>query len=156
MVASLLIDKLSAKQKNQVRDTVENELEKYRIYKYTKFEKREASINQSYTERFHGPTNVTSDQTAIIATYNVDEPGRRKAYCERLEHLVGRLPPKERKIVAQGYMGKQKLLDDLICYEVCDPPISHCTLRNIKNNAMLKIAAALYIDCGFDWNIISL
>ena len=48
-------------------------------------------MTASYTERFHGPTNVTSDQTAAVAIYNVDMPAARKQYCETIESIVERL-----------------------------------------------------------------
>ncbi|MGG0171364.1 hypothetical protein ABEY25_14780 [Paenibacillus dokdonensis] len=58
--------------RKKTQTAVEAALEKYRIFKAITFEEREAGVTASATERFHGPTNVTSDQTADIAIYNVD------------------------------------------------------------------------------------
>jgi hypothetical protein len=56
---------------------VEENLANYRLFKYLEFEEREASVTASSTPRYHGPTNVTSDQTGTIAIHNVDEQQRK-------------------------------------------------------------------------------
>lgn len=67
---------------------IESMLEKYRIFKTVTFEAKEASTTYSYTERFHGPTNTVTDQTAAIASYNVDIPAARRAYCSAIDSVV--------------------------------------------------------------------
>jgi len=64
---------------------VESAFEQYRLNKYLMFEEREANTTAGYTERFHGPTNVTSDQTASIAIHHVDTMNARKTYCSLME-----------------------------------------------------------------------
>lgn len=81
--------------RRKTQHAVEAIFEKYRIYKTITFEVREVSVTASYTERFHGPTNVTSDQTAKVAIYNVDVPAARKQYCETIESIVERLGERE-------------------------------------------------------------
>lgn len=49
--------------------------------------------------RYHGPTNVTSDQTGDIAIYNTDQQEYRKNYCERMERATKRLPKMERFVI---------------------------------------------------------
>jgi hypothetical protein len=66
---------------------VEDYLSNYRLFKYLEFEEREASITASSTERYHGPTNVTSDQTGSIAISNVDEQQRRNSFVNGLNGL---------------------------------------------------------------------
>ena len=45
--------------RRKTQAAVEAVLEKYRIYKTIAFEEREVPVTASYTERFHGATNVT-------------------------------------------------------------------------------------------------
>ncbi|MEC0248858.1 ArpU family phage packaging/lysis transcriptional regulator [Paenibacillus chitinolyticus] len=106
---------------------VEDAFEKYRIYKFLSFDEREASITAGYTERFHGATNVTSDQTASIAIYNVDEQEHRRRYCERIERAVKRLPRLERFLVEERYLSNESeyITDQTVYNYRFDPPISH-------------------------------
>ncbi|MDT2269149.1 transcriptional regulator [Paenibacillus larvae] len=53
---------------------------------------------------FHGPTNVTSDQTANIAIYNIDVPAARKAHIQRIDRAVARLHPKEQLLIRERYL----------------------------------------------------
>ncbi|WP_369994053.1 ArpU family phage packaging/lysis transcriptional regulator [Paenibacillus sp. RC84] len=128
---------------------VEDAFEKYRIYKFIFFEEREASITAGYTERFHGPTNVTSDQTASIAIYNTDEPERRRKYCERLERAVRRLHPKERLLIEERYMKEDFEGDYIKDYQVYsfkfNPPISKETYTKIRWKAFYKLSLILNI-----------
>ncbi|MEY9091888.1 hypothetical protein [Paenibacillus sp. RC84] len=44
--------------KKKTKAAVVDAFVKYRIYKYVSYEAREASTTGSYTERFHGSTNL--------------------------------------------------------------------------------------------------
>jgi ArpU family phage transcriptional regulator len=126
---------------------VEEHLEKYRLFKYLTFEEREASITSSRTPRFHGSTNQTSDQTASIALYNVDEQEKRKHFCERLERAVKRLPKMEGFLIEERYMVEDaEYLTDLNVYNFkFQPPISATTYDKIRWKAFYKLALNLNI-----------
>jgi ArpU family phage transcriptional regulator len=126
---------------------VEEHLEKYRLFKYLTFEEREASITSSSTPRFHGSTNQTSDQTASIALYNVDEQEKRKQFCERTERAVKRLPKMERFLIEERYMSEdaEYLTDyNVYCFKF-QPPISERTYVKIRWKAFYKVALNLNI-----------
>jgi ArpU family phage transcriptional regulator len=121
--------------------------EKYHMCKYLTFEEREASITASYTERAHGPTNVTSDQTASIAIYNTDANSARKAYVEKVERAVRSLPPQEKFLIEKRYMvhDYQYLTDHFVYNEVFQPPISAPIYRRIRWQAFYLLAIRLRI-----------
>ncbi|OMD26137.1 transcriptional regulator [Paenibacillus odorifer] len=125
---------------------VEAALEKYRIYKAITFEDREANITASYEDRPSGPTNVTSDQTANIAIYNVDTPADRKAYCERIERAVTKLPRRERLLISERYLNTDCDFDYVVFNQIFDPPIGETTYYKLKWKAFYKIALALNIQ----------
>ncbi|MEO2212173.1 ArpU family phage packaging/lysis transcriptional regulator [Paenibacillus amylolyticus] len=126
---------------------VEAALEKYRIYKHITFEEREASTTASYAERFHGPTNQTSDQTANIAIHNVDTPAMMIAYCNRIERVVRRLPKKERFLMEERYLtDEHDYITDQRVYQIeFDPPITWPTYKKIRWKAFYKLALDLNI-----------
>lgn len=129
----------------KTRRAVEEALYKYRICKYLTFDEREASTTQSYEERFHGPTNQTSDQTASVAVYNVDQQDARKAYCDWIERCVRRLPMKERFLIEQRYMAEDaQYLTDLNVYSFkFQPPISYGLYKEIRWRAFYSLALRL-------------
>jgi ArpU family phage transcriptional regulator len=133
----------------QTKIAVEEALERYRIFKYLDFEEREPSITAGYAERFHGPTNVTSDMTASIAIHNVDVPEMRKRHCEKVELAVRRLHPKERTLIQERYMKEdfeEGYIRDFQIYNFkFNPPISAGTYKNIRWKAFYKLALALNI-----------
>jgi ArpU family phage transcriptional regulator len=90
-----------------IKAAIESTLEKYRLYKYFSFEEREASIVASSEVRYHGPTNVTTDQTGSIAVYNVDQRTYRKNFCERVEWAVSRLPKIEKQLIQERYLNSE-------------------------------------------------
>lgn len=140
-----IVDSMPTANKKAIKKAVEAALEKYRIYKYLTFEEREASITASYEERFHGPTNQTSDQTANIAIHNVDAQAARKAYCERIERVVKRLPEKEMFLIQKRYLTEdsQYITDyHVFCFEF-DPPISAVTYAKIRDSAFMKLHMVL-------------
>lgn len=122
---------------------VEAILEKYRIYKTIMFEVREASTTASYTERFHGPTHVTSDQTAKTAIYNVDVPAARKQYCELIDSIVERLSEREQLLVLERYMKHDDVFDYKVYNHILEPPVSKDTYTKIRTRAFYKMALAL-------------
>jgi ArpU family phage transcriptional regulator len=134
--------------RKKTQKAVEAALSKYRLYKYLTFEEREAVITASYEAREGGRTNKTSDQTAGIAVFNVDEKEKRKAYCERVERAVKRLPRMERFLIEERYMGadSEYITDYHIYNHRFNPPISEFTYYKIKWKAFYKIALALDIQ----------
>lgn len=131
--------------RKKTQAAVEAALEKYRIFRTITFEEREAGITAGYNERFHGPTNVTSDQTAQIAVHNADVPAMRKTYCERIERIVKRLHPKERLLIEARYMKEAYVYDYAVHNHIFNPPISRCTYDKIRRNAFYQISLALDI-----------
>jgi len=135
--------------RKKTQAAVEAALEKYRIYKYLTFEEREATITQQLSDMPRGQTNVTSDQTANIAIYNVDAQAARRAYCERIERVVKRLHPKERLLIEERYMKEEydgEYIKDYQVYSfVFNPPISDFTYSKIRWKAFYKLALALDI-----------
>lgn len=123
--------------------TIENMLEKYRIFKTVTFEAKEAGITYSYTERFHGATNSVTDQTAAIATHNVDVPAARRAYCALIDSVVERLTLREQQLVRERYLRREESYDYTIYNHVFDPPVSKDTYVKIRSKAFYKMALAL-------------
>ncbi|MEK5640524.1 transcriptional regulator [Paenibacillus rhizosphaerae] len=133
--------------RRKTQAAVEAILEKYRIYKTITFEVREANVTASYTERFHGPTNVTSDQTAQVAVYNVDAPATRQAYCRMIESIVERLGEREQTLIRERYMKEDDVFDYKVYNYVLDPPVSKDTYTKIRTRAFYKMALA-FADRG--------
>ncbi|WP_234404987.1 ArpU family phage packaging/lysis transcriptional regulator [Paenibacillus bouchesdurhonensis] len=131
--------------RKKTQAAVENAFEKYRMYKFLSHEDREASTTAGYNERFHGPTNVTSDQTADIAIHNVDSRAYRKKYCERIERVVNRMPRMERFLIEERYMTKEHdyITDYHVYNQVFKPEISAGKYGTIRWRAFYKLAADL-------------
>lgn len=128
--------------RKRTQAAVEAAMEKYRMFKFLSFEEREAGITAGYNERFHGPTNETSDQTAGIAIYNVDNVAYRKEYCERVERVVKRMPRLERFLIEERYMSNEHdyITDQHVYSFVFDPTISEGTYSKIRWKAFYKLA----------------
>lgn len=125
---------------------VEAALEQYRIYKYITFEEREAGTTASYSDMPRSsPTNVTSDQTANIAMYNVDAQAAAKDYCERIERAVKRMPRLERFLITERYMTIEHdyITDQKVYNFTFQPPISEGTYSKIRWRAFYKLASIL-------------
>ncbi|MDQ0268890.1 ArpU family phage packaging/lysis transcriptional regulator [Cytobacillus purgationiresistens] len=129
------------------QEAVEAQLEKYRLFKYLSFEEREASVTASTEERFHGPTNETSDQTGDIAIYNVEQRKLREDFCNHVERAVSRLPKLERFLIEKRYMSVEaEYTSDfqVYCFEY-QPPISAVTYGKIRTKAFYRLALNLNI-----------
>jgi ArpU family phage transcriptional regulator len=118
--------------RRKTQSAVEAIFEKYRIYKTITFEVRETSVTASYTERFHGPTNVTSDQTASVAMY-----------CEIIESIVERLGEREQTLIRERYMKQDDVFDYKVYNHILEPPVSKDTYTKIRTRAFYKLALAL-------------
>ena len=132
--------------RKRTQAAVEAALEKYRIYKYLSVEEREASTTAAYSDMPRSsPTNVTSDQTANIATYNVDSAAYRKEYCERIERAVKRMPKMEGFLIESRYMTKEHdyITDQRVYSFVFQPPISEPKYSKIRWRAFYKLASIL-------------
>jgi ArpU family phage transcriptional regulator len=129
------------------QEKVEENLAKYRLFKYLDFEEREVSVTASSTPRYHGATNITSDQTGSIAIYNVDQQLKRKQFCERMEWAVKRLPKMERFLIEERYMSQESeyITDFNVYYHKFQPPISHMTYSKIRWKAFYRLALNLNI-----------
>ena len=129
----------------ETKKQVEKALSKYRLYKHLAFTEKEQSITAGYNERFHAPTNTTSDSVAEIATYNVDEQERMKRYCSRMEWAVKKLPRMERFLIEERYMSEDaEYITDYNVYNFkFQPPISHVTYSKMRWKAFYKLALGL-------------
>lgn len=133
--------------RRQTQIAIEGLLEKYRIFKTVTFEAKEAGITYSYTERFHGPTNTVTDQTAALAAHNVDVPAARRAFCTVIDSVVERLETREQQLVHERYMKRDETYDYTVYNHVFDPPVSKDTYVKIRSKAFYKMALAL-MDLG--------
>ncbi|MGG4452382.1 ArpU family phage packaging/lysis transcriptional regulator [Brevibacillus porteri] len=142
------LDFLPELDRKKTQKAVESALSKYRLYKYLSFEDREASITASYEGSEGGRSNRTSDQTGSIAAYNIDGQAERKAFCERVERVVKRLPRMERCLIEERYMGSDSeyITDYNIYNQRFNPPVSEFTYYKIKWKAFYKFALALDIQ----------
>lgn len=131
----------------ETKKAVIEAFEKYRKCKYLTFEEREAVTTPGYTERSHGPTNVTSDQTADIAIFNTDTQNARKAYCEKIERAVARLPRMERFLIERRYMAEDSdyITDQKVYNFEFKPPISWTLYKKYRWEAFYKLALYLRI-----------
>ncbi|WP_277472036.1 MULTISPECIES: ArpU family phage packaging/lysis transcriptional regulator [unclassified Paenibacillus] len=128
------------------RAAVEAALEKYRIYKSTLFESREAKTTTEWSATPRSDTGVTSDQTGNIAAYNVDEPAARRAYCKRIEDAVNALPKRERILITERYLNTDCDFDYLVYNNAFDQPIGETTYYTLKWKAFYKMALNLNIQ----------
>ncbi|MBU5444333.1 ArpU family phage packaging/lysis transcriptional regulator [Paenibacillus sp. MSJ-34] len=145
MLQPVNIPKLRELDRKRTKAAVEDALEKYRFFKTVTFEIRETAVTASYTERLHGRTNETSDKTADVAVYNVDEPERRKQYCERIERIIERLPHRE-KLLIQEMVKPDRVYNYVVYNQIFDPPISEYTFYKLKWEAFKMIAFSLNIQ----------
>lgn len=129
--------------RRKTQTALEAVFEKYRIYKTITFMDREVSVTASYTDRPHGPTNLTSDPTARTAVYNVDAPAARAAYCDTVDSIVSRLNEREQLLIRERYLKQDDVFDYKIYNHVFDPPVSKDTYMKIRARAFYKIALAL-------------
>lgn len=141
-----ILDKLPLSVKREIKSKIETELERYRMWKFITFQEREASLTAAWSDSPKGFTGTVSDQTANIAAYNVDEPGHRQRFCERIEKAVSRLPRRERQIIGDRYMQREPVFDYVVYNQLLDPPLSEVTYYKIKNRAMAMLALALNIQ----------
>ncbi|WP_422657369.1 ArpU family phage packaging/lysis transcriptional regulator [Paenibacillus sp. EC2-1] len=140
------IDRLPPDVKKEIRIAVENELERYHIYKYTLFHDREVNITTVISDTPKSFTGTTSDQTSNVAVYNVDEPARRRAFCDRLEKAVEQLPHRERFLITERYMKRDMPFDYAVYSLLMDPPVTEATYAKLKNKAMALLALMLNLQ----------
>lgn len=131
----------------KTKQAVIDAFEKYRLYRYLTFEEREAITTASYSLTPRSETGVASDQTGNIAIYNVDAQAARKAYCDRIERAVARLPRMERFLIERRYMAEDsKYITDQHVYNFeFQPPISQPTYKKFRWEAFYKLALHLRI-----------
>jgi len=132
--------KLPELDRDRTQREIEECFERYRFYKSITFDEREVNTTASYADRPSGPTNVTSDSTAAAAIYNVDEPERRRQFCERVDRAVKKLPPRERLLITERYLKDDYLYDWTVYQQVFNPPISKDTYAKIRWKAFYRLA----------------
>ncbi|OKP97733.1 ArpU family phage packaging/lysis transcriptional regulator [Paenibacillus sp. P46E] len=128
------------------RSAVDAALEKYRVYKSTVFEEKEVKTTAELSATPRSNTGITSDQTGNIATYNVDEPAARRAYCRRIEEAVRLLPKRERILITERYLNTDCDFDYIVYNNAFERPISEATYYQLKWKAFYKLALNLNIQ----------
>lgn len=141
----MIIPQMQELDRKRTQAAVDDALEKYRFFKTITFVARETSVTASYQDRPHGATNHITDKTASIAVYNVDEPEKRKIYCEGIEQIIDHLPQRER-ILMKELIKKDRVYNYVVYNQVFDPPISEYTFYKVKWEATKKLAYALNIQ----------
>ncbi|GIO36994.1 hypothetical protein J41TS12_18550 [Paenibacillus antibioticophila] len=129
----------------ETKKAVIEAFDKYRKCKYLTFEEREASMTASYSDMPRG--GGISDQTASIAVYNTDKNAARRAYCERIERAVARLPRMERFLIERRYMAADSdyITDQRVYNHEFQPEISWTLYKKYRWEAFYKLALYLRI-----------
>lgn len=128
---------------NKTWSRVEERLESARLYKRFGFIRREAKITASYDDTPRSYTGVTSDQTADISVYNVDQEERMHNQYEQVMRAVGRLASIQRKIIEERYLGEEDVTDINV---YVDLHLSERTYYYEKAKAMYRLAYALGLE----------
>lgn len=130
---------------NKIKIVVERVFERFRHYKYMGFTRREATITSVLSDMPRGNTNVTSDQTAQIAIYNVDSAAFMQSFCDEVEEAVNRLPSVEKILIEERYLSKDSdyITDQTVYNHKFDEKIGHAISRDtyikIRKNAFKRI-----------------
>ncbi|GIP25044.1 ArpU family transcriptional regulator [Paenibacillus sp. J23TS9] len=129
--------------RKRTQEAVEAILERYRMYKFLSFEDREANTTSSISDIPRSFTGTTSDQTASIAIYNVDTQAKQKAFCERVERVVKRMPRMEGFLIHERYMTNEHdyITDQHVYNHVFQPPVSEGKYSKIRWKAFYKLAS---------------
>ncbi|MNW32493.1 hypothetical protein D3C74_94360 [compost metagenome] len=133
----------------KTKSAVEGVLHKYRMYRYLlseETEEREASITASYSDMPRSsPTNVTSDQTASIATHNVDAQAFRRSFVDRVDRAVNALPKMEKFLIQKRYMSKnaEYITDGHVYNFEFQPPCNKDTYGKIRRKAFYRLILKL-------------
>jgi ArpU family phage transcriptional regulator len=126
-------------------ERIEEYLEEIRIYRQIGFVRREIKTTQGYTLREHGSTNVTSDQTADAAIWNVDKESRIKRNSENLDRALRCLRKRQREVIDKRYLDIEAA-DDYDYQLSIDMGISDRTFRRIKYKALYTLAFMLDLE----------
>lgn len=122
---------------------VEDMLDTVRVYKQIGFVRREIKNTPSYDPRFHGATNLTTDQVGDNASWNVDAEQRIKEITERVDKAISRLSKKEREIIIKRYLEEEDAYDYIICGEI---GMSKRSYERTKARAFYKLAFMLRLE----------
>lgn len=122
------------------KDAVEKYLLQAREYKVTEYIPDEPVVTASPNVRYHGPTNVTGDQTADLAIRNADEMERRRRHIDRAERAITRLGGRQQRLIRVRYMED----DDVMDYNAAEElGYSDRHYRRIKSVAIYRLAGML-------------
>jgi ArpU family phage transcriptional regulator len=136
---------LPAIDEERTQENIERFLEEVRIYRQIGFVRREVKTTQGYTLRQHGPTNVTSDQTADAAIWNADTESRIKRNSENLDRAIKCLRKRQREVIEKRYLDIDAADD--YDYQLSEELlISTRTFRRIKYKALYTLAFMLDLE----------
>lgn len=122
---------------------VEERLESAMIYKRFGFIRREAKLTASYSDMPRSQTNVTSDQTGDLSSYNVDREAKLQQEYEQVMMAVGQLVPIQREIIERRYLTEEDITDINVYVEMEMPERSYYIA---KSKAMYRLAFALRLE----------
>lgn len=123
----------------KTQKTIEAAFEKFKIYQFTTFDEMEASLTASYDLREGSSGGTVTDQTAKIATYNVDTPAQRRMYMDKIRKCVSRLPRQERMLIEVKYMSEDERVTDLEVYNT-HLLVSVKKYESLRRDAFYKLA----------------
>lgn len=122
---------------------VEKALETTLMYRKFGFVRREMSITPSYSHRYHGPTNATSNPAESCAIKNVDGEEYMRIISERVEKALERMDPEERAIIEKRYLDHSKNFDYEVYNEI---GMAKRTYDRVKARAVYNLAFALRLE----------
>ena len=129
--------------REETRRRVEAELERARIYKEVGFVRKETQLTPAYEPRYHGSTNVTSNQIENVAIFNVDTESRLKQAYERVNIAMRGLKRMERDIINMRYLDDEDVLDFNVYNELA---LSERSYYRRKSRALYKLAFAMSLE----------
>ncbi|WP_028593234.1 ArpU family phage packaging/lysis transcriptional regulator [Paenibacillus assamensis] len=122
---------------------VEERLESARLYKKFGCIRREARVTAVYSDTPRSNTNVKSDQTAMLATYNVDREERLQHEYDQVIKAVSQLTDMHRRIIEMRYLGDDGVTD---IHVYVDMHMSERSYYYAKSKAMKQLAYALRLE----------
>lgn len=128
---------------NETWSRVEDRLESAMLYKRFGFIRREAKVTATYSDMPRSCTNVTSDQTGDLSTYNVDREEKLQREYEQVMLAVGQLSDTQREIIELHYLTDEGVTDINVYVEMGMPERSYYLA---KSKAMHRLAFALRLE----------
>ena len=126
---------LSKHQVKKITETMEAELERYRIYKSFVLTPEEL--------------NITSNTFPVFTAEDIAKCLR---FCEQIDQAVQQLPKRQKSIIQEKYihLESEYRTDREVYEEILDPPISSLTYMKARKNALLNLSLILGRNIGLE------